>query len=223
MIDGLILSYPKSGRTWVRVFTLFYGDLLGKPINFLFRHSYKANRKRVLLVREPCDILVSLYHQYKYRSSNMRKKGINLNSLKDFIRDERGARDLSKSWDFWLKAEAERIEIRYEDLFNNIWKEILGFFNIEIRKDLILKADEMCRFDNLKNNLDSFNWPDHLKIKLFTRENGLFISNPKNPETHKLRRGKVGGHVDYLDKEDIEYIHSNVPEAARWYSGYASR
>ena len=65
MAIKLLLSFPKSGRTWIRFFMGVYGNLIGKQIDILFKHYDKANRKRLLLVREPCDILVSLYFQYK--------------------------------------------------------------------------------------------------------------------------------------------------------------
>lgn len=35
------------------------------------------------------------------------------------------------------------------------------------------------------------------------------LIEPKNPEAHKFRRGKVGEYVDYLGEEDIRYILDN--------------
>ena len=200
----------------------FYGDLIGKQINILFKHTYGKNRKRLLLVREPCDILVSLYFQYKYRVPTRRKRAVDYSNMKSFIRSRHGAEQLSRYWNKWLAASAERLEIKYEDLFNCIWEEILEWFKIEIKKDLILKADELCKFDNIRKNLHSLppEWSSGLMKKFLAYENHGITAHPKNPETHKFRQGIVGGYTNYLDESDVEYIRSRVPEAARWYSGY---
>ena len=33
--------------------------------------------------------------------------------------------------------------------------------------------------------------------------------NPEENDAHKFRRGKPGGYVDYLSKEDIEFVRDN--------------
>ena len=34
--------------------------------------------------------------------------------------------------------------------------------------------------------------------------------DPTDPETFKVRKGKVGGYVDYLDAKEIEYLDNKI-------------
>ena len=50
-------------------------------------------------------------------------------------------------------------------------------------------------------------------------EDGEITAEPKNPESHKVRRGKVGGYKDYLLERDIAYLNSEIkhmPEEWRY-------
>ena len=221
MTSGLVLSYNKCGRTWIRAFMIVYERLTGMSAKIYYKHkpfTKSPEKKRLLLVRDPCDTLVSLYFHYKYRSRINRKRAENMD-IKSFIRSFHGAISISTSWREWLKVDVEQLEVKYEDLFNCIWEEILEWFKIEVDKNAMLKADETCKFDNIRNNLDMFKdqWGGHFLGK----ENGIWTAHPKNLESHKFRRGKVGGYVDYLSAGDIDYIRKQVPEAARWYNSYA--
>ncbi|MEA2094015.1 MAG: hypothetical protein U9P11_05560, partial [Pseudomonadota bacterium] len=35
-------------------------------------------------------------------------------------------------------------------------------------------------------------------------------ADPTDPETFKVRKGKVGGYVDYLDAKEIEYLDNKI-------------
>jgi hypothetical protein len=211
---NLVLSYPKSGRIWIRAFFKIYEELTGIPIRTKWKHQpfrKKPEKQRLLLVRKPHDILVSLYFHYKYQSKKKENLMREIN-MPSFIRSRYGAVSLSRRWSMWINDGVEQLEIRYEDLFNCIWEDILKYFKIKIDKEAIIKAHEKCRFDNIRKNLKQFN--DH---HFLARENGKLTANPQNPETHRIRRGKPNGYIDYLNKEDINYIDKMVPEAKRWY------
>lgn len=216
----LIVSFPKSGRTWVRAFFMLYQKETGIHVNCKFKHVlYKAapSFKRVFLVREPCDTLVSWYYQAKYRS----RYNYETKNIAAFIRDTgQGAKRLNWYWNKWLKRDGECLEIRYEDLFDNIWTEILEFLNVKVIPDAVDKVHKMCEFSNLKKNLNVY-FDDANKKRFFPHLHNKIVENPENNNLHKFRVGKVGGYVNYLDQEDINYVRKSVPEAARWYKEYA--
>lgn len=218
MIENLVLSFPKSGRTWIRVFIIYYEYETGFRSNILYKHSEDDKfDRRLLLVRHPCDILVSSYFQYKYRSRNKTRKKVDLSSMKNFIRSHYGAEHLSINWRRWIGFKGEQFEVRYEDLFNNMWPDILEWFGIEVIEDSVLTAHNLCEFNRLRSNLHEFE--NHkLAEKVLGRVKGGYTSDPnENPDSHKFRRGKIGGYLDYLDEDDIRYIFENVPEGKRWY------
>jgi hypothetical protein len=100
--------------------------------------------------------------------------------------------------------------VRYEDLFDvQAWVDMLEFFDIPVHAEAFDKAIEKTKFDNIRSNLEEIStFPSAWRyLAMEHGESGLI--KPKNPEAHKFRRGKVGGYVDYLDEEDIEYILDN--------------
>jgi len=218
--DPLILSFPKCGRTWIRAFFILYERDTGIPINVEYRHTtYKSapTFKRVLLVREPCDIMVSYYFQAKYRST----KNFKCSDIKEFIRCNHVVEDLSERWEKWQRRKGECLEIKYEDLFNNIWAEILEFLNIEIISEKVNKIHKLCEFDNLKKNIHNYFDNNQNRLVFYPLKGKHLDLHSTNNDAHKFRVGKVGGYVDYLDQDDIDYIRNGVPEAARWYKEYA--
>jgi len=216
-----VLSYPKCGRTWVRVFMKWYFDLLGGDMPEIFyvhkeRDAFKQGHKRgdtdfrcVLLWRQPCDVMVSHYFEKTVRGRAPRSKGIYdeaLSNISSFIRNkDLGIKEYRRSLTKWLSPDRTQLVIEYERLFDNIWAEILTYFELPVDIDAIAKINEECKFENIRNDMDRF-----LEFKVpkryFAIENRRSTANPKNPEAHKFRRGKVGGYVDYLSPEDIKYI-----------------
>jgi hypothetical protein len=211
-MQRFILSYPKSGRTWLRLYITIYFMLLEEEMpTVLCSHSEaqieqlrdpERRVKRILLVRNPYDVLVSFYFQETV-SARRDKRGIR--SISEFIRHPKvGIRPLLKAVNQWKEYE-DQLVINYEDLFKPIWEEIFTYFEFPIDKQIMRDTDKICSFDNVRENLRAFKrLPEGWRY--LAVEKGQATAIPKNPEAHKLRRGKVGGYVDYLSGNDINYI-----------------
>jgi len=75
---------------------------------------------------------------------------------------------------------------------------------------------DFCKIENLKKELSK---PD---CGIFANHPELVDIKPasKNPDSAKLRRGVVGGYVDYLSADDIEYCNKhlkNIPREWQYY------
>lgn len=199
----LVLSFPKSGRTWVRLFLGIYAEIAKIDLpHIVWAHEEWKSDRRLLLLRDYPDLLVSYYFQKTAR------EGVDMD-IHTFIRHPLfGVRAVNECYSQWLAYEGDQKTIHYEDLFSGIWSDILAYFDIPIVETAVDWASQLSEFDNAKKHIGQLkNRPDGWRF--MAMENGKPVDHPQNPEAHKFRRGKVGGYVDYLAPEDINYIQEN--------------
>lgn len=217
--DVFVISYPKSGRTWLRVML----DKLN--INLKYIHddsswndnslsyyeldnnkSKYSNNRIIFLVRDPRDIIVSSYFQITKRDEKYDR------TLPEFIRDERyGIKRVLKFYQIWgknRKIPKDFLLIKYENMHKNILKElkrVITFLQINKPEEDLKKVTEFAKFNNMKK-LE--------KQGFFEKEYGsiLVTKNKSDNESFKLRKGKVGGFINYLNKEDIKFCNKCVSE-----------
>ena len=247
MTDCAIVSWGKSGRTWLRLMISRYYQLKynlpeGKFLEFdnfysenheiprlFFTHGnylrdYTGNadnksdfygKKVVLLVRDPRDVAVSQYFQWKHR---MRRGKLFLNdypsrdsdiSVFDFVaREEVGIRRIIEFFNGWAN-EMPRLRdimvVRYEDMRANpdrVLKNIVDFIGTPGTKAQVKEAVAFAAYDNMKKLEEG---------KSFSSSGRrLLPGDKKNPDSFKVRRGKVGGYRDYFDEDQIAEIDRYV-------------
>lgn len=235
-----IVSYPKSGRTWLRALlgrylVLKYGlpetDLLdtervtraahlpvtafthdgsemlrGAPHQALTADkSHYSGKKVVFLSRDIKDTLVSAYYQA------VKRIGVFQGPIAEFIRSERyGARKIAAFYDSWYRnwrTPADFLMVRYEDMHGDtaaILTRVLEFMGEKgLRAELIAASVAYCSFENLREaeKADRF------------RTSILRPGSVTDPDSYKLREGKIGGHVKYLSPADIQYIDEVIRSA----------
>ena len=83
------------------------------------------------------------------------------------------------------------------DDFGRELKSILEFFGIKYTDSEIEAVSEWCEFDNLQQ----------LACQGKLDLDNMAPQDLDNPESFRFRVGKVGGYVNYLSDEDIEYIN----------------
>lgn len=244
--NTILISYPKSGRTWVRLMLSELTKLLGgSPTQkelIYYQHAGSETRGEelngrrpkfyelkvdvqrwsgkniILLVRDPRDILVSLYlHAIKRENTNLWA------DISEFIRDESwGVQSIVAFYNNWYDARDianKLLLLRYEDLHVDCIKElqkIVEFCDLsdKVTEDMLVKVRDFGSFDNMR------------KIELSGREHNylsnrgaLVPGNVKDPESYKVRKGKVGGYRDYLSDTDIGYLDEHISKLGGWY-GY---
>jgi hypothetical protein len=237
--DAIILSVPKSGRTWLRAFLCAYFckrfglEFTLRPDRYdeqriprlifshdLFEHRTKGDRwdrfrgkyliprseldraKIILLARDPRDCFVSLYLQLTRRDPNAPLK-LRRKTTSEMLRDRRfGVRAIINTMNEWISEFSERdnfILIRYEALRASPAEHFLDLLAVlgetEADSTAFQAALEFSRFDNMQK----------LEAAGAFDSNILHPGNVRDPESFKVRRGKVGGYREYLSPEDQKY------------------
>lgn len=237
--DAIIISIPKSGRTWVRTFLCAYfckrngRDFTLEPERYAdlaiprivyshdrFEHRTKGSKwdrlrgkylvpsgelrraSIILLTRDPRDCFASLYIQITRRDPSTPKE-LRQKTIGQLLRDERfGIRAIIETMNGWLNEFAGHAGftiIRYESLRalpSEGFRALLAALGEKSPDMSILhEALEFSRFDNMQKMEAAGAFASKI----------LQAGDVSDPESFKVRRGKIGGYEEYLSAEDQAY------------------
>jgi hypothetical protein len=237
--DAIVVSIPKSGRTWVRAFLCaYYCKRAGKTFTLepekyelpevpriiythdLFEQRTKADlwdkvrgkylvparelrrAKIILLARDPRDAFVSHYVQLVRRSADTPNQ-LKQKTLSELLRDGAfGIQAIIETMNRWLKEFGRRkgfLLVSYEALRaepEKKFRELLASLGqASPDADAFAHALAFSDFENMKK-LEAAGAFDS-KI--------LRPGDVADPESFKVRRGKIGGYREYLAQEDQLY------------------
>ena len=151
--------------------------------------------KVIILVRDPRDIIVSFYFFERFYTKNYQDE---VSGIHDFIHDSRyNIKNIIKYYNELLVYVKNPIILRYEDLRNNPEVEltkIMTTLGHKVDQKRIKMAVAKTEFKTMKKESET---SDHKMLKL---------ADPNNPESGRIRRGKIGGYVDYLTPADQEFV-----------------
>lgn len=205
----VLVSFPKSGRTWLRVmldklnlkYEYDHGEIT-EEMKFAFYEKkmtkYAMNKSQcIYMIRCPLDTIVSWYFQMVVRRKNRTMpQEINkfcIKNIQKVIDHHLSVLENKKSFkSFHI--------ISYEKLKQNGVEEIkslLDFCNKPTSYDEIKKVYEECEFEKMK----MFH-----KSKEHSGKNYALHSD-NGPEAQKVRKGKIGGYVDYLTEDTIKELN----------------
>jgi hypothetical protein len=188
--------------------------------------DYYRGKKTVLLVRDPRDVAVSQYFQWRYRM-RPRKKLINDYpphgsdvAIYDFVSNEkcgipRIVTYLNVLADAMDTMGDDLLLIRYEDMRTDpgaVLCRVLDFVGTPGTDEQVTAAVEYAAYENMKK----------LEAGKDLRGTGQRVKpgDEKNPDSFKVRRGKVGGYRDYFTPEQIAVIDAMVDDHLRPVFGY---
>ena len=256
LADAVIVSFGKSGRTWLRVMiSRFYQikhglserhligfDNLHKknraiPRIFFTHDNYikdytgntdsKAdfyNKKVVLLIRNPLDVAVSQFFQWKYRMRPGKKAlndypehGADI-AIYDFIMHPSGLPKIIDYLNLWAR-EAEKVGnlliVRYEDLRSDTegsLSRVVKFIGTPGNDEEIREAVEFASIENMRKMEE--------KRTFWLSGSRMVPKDRKNPNSYKVRKAKVGGYRDYFDDEQIRAMNELLGEKLDPVFGY---
>lgn len=248
--DVFVISYPKSGRTWLRL-------MLGKYLTEIYDCDHEGlleiynltqkmtclpriafvhdgsslapksrkarklgkskdlykQKKVILLVRDPRDVVVSYYLHCTRREKIYEGK-----SISEFIRDDRfGVIKIITFLNIWAKNRFipnEFLLVRYEDFHENACRElvrVLEFVGSDICPEIVGSAVDFASFENMRQ----------LEMNGVDKSGRLSPGDTQDPESYKTRKGVIGGYLSYLSQKDIDYTDNLIQKKLSPYYSYA--
>jgi hypothetical protein len=166
-------------------------------------------QKLILLLRDPRDIAVSFYFQLTKRATPVEKlrKGIDDGiaglPIFDFVLDERLGLpriiERMNQWERDIEGLPHQLRIKYEELHAApvaTLRRVADFIGGGFTDDQIERAIAFGSFDSLRAK----------EQQGFFDSERLQPADADDPESFKVRRGKVGGYKDYFESEQLEAI-----------------
>jgi hypothetical protein len=174
-----------------------------------WRQSF-GDRKILFLVRNPCDVAVSEYFQSTKRASDHKVElhGVDRDaSMFDFVMDApvglSAIVGYLNAWAPVIAGQEHALVVRYEDIRarpTELLASVVDFLGAPFSKEEVGEAVEFAAFENLKE----------LERTNFFKNSRLTPKNADDPDSFKVRRGKVGGYTDYFDDEQVEAMEALV-------------
>jgi hypothetical protein len=208
--DELALKNPAIPRLAATNGYYSYEGAVGRALAADAPDSELRHKPVVFLARNPCDIAVSWYFQFTKRQSAHKQELINhfiehpIDRRKieiwDFVRhSDIGLPfliDYLNTWERNISGLERGMILRYEDMRadpGKVLKQVTGLMGESFSDEEIGEAVEFGSFDNLRK----------LESKGFFHQGGMSLRNAKDPETFKVRRGKVNGYRDYFSPDQV--------------------
>lgn len=233
-----VVSYPKSGRTWLRfLLAESFAPLVARPLSLdltvyrsaerqipyiLFSHDGTdpaewrddlgdkhafAGRPVLLLVRDPRDVMVSYYFDLTRR--NVQFEG----DLDAFIRSPRYGIDrmidFLNSWVDHVRTPSRFSIARYEDFHADAaaaLRAVLRFFEVpDVSDAVVAGAVERTSFARMRA----------LERDSLIDDGRLRPTDPADPESYKVRRGRIGGYAEYLTPGQVDFLTARLRQRLR--------
>jgi len=177
------------------------------------------DKRVILLARDPRDVAVSQFFQWKFRVkptkvaiNNYPPRGSDI-SLYDFVSGDNGGsmEAVSNYLNLWAR-EADKLDnfllVRYEDLRKDTHAQLrrmLDFMQVDATESQVNAAVDYSSYENMKKMESK---------QQFRLAGGRMMPRDKdNPDSYKVRRAKVGGYRDYFDDKEVAAIDNYLVES----------
>jgi hypothetical protein len=211
--EGRMLEFDNLKRANPAIPSMFFthGNYLRDYTgNWTDKHEF-YDKKIVMLVRDPRDIAVSQYFQWKFRMRPTKKMlndypahGADVGIFDFVMNPEVGLPEIMRfleTWERELPRTAASLVIRYEDMRTDPERalgRVLTFLGTPGTEAQIREAVAYAAYDNMKQlEQKRVFWLSGWRLRPGDRS---------NPQSYKVRRAKVGGWRDYFDDREVAAI-----------------
>jgi hypothetical protein len=225
--DELARKHPEIPRLAASNGYYSYEGVIGEALAPDAPDGPLRHKPVLLIARNPLDIAVSWFFQFTKRQSAHKQELINhfiehpidrrSVQMWEFVRhSDIGLPflvDYLNTWERNLAALERSAMIRYEDLRAepaDTLKRVIAVMGDSFSDAEIAEAVAFGSFDNLRE----------LESRGFFRQGGMKLRDRDDPNTFKVRRGKVGGYRDYFTPEQQAELEAIVIERLSPAFGY---
>ena len=174
-------------------------------LRYIVTDNMLRSKKIVLLYRDPRDVLVSLFFHMRKRSEHATEKHIS-----EFIFNKgHGIYQIVRVMNQWrerLKRHPQIFWISYEELKSDTvgrLRSLLEFLNFSIFDEaLVREAVTFAEFEKMKKMEATGAFGTKI----------LKPGNPLDPDSFKVRKGKVGDYVNHFSDEDLILLDTAVSD-----------
>jgi len=227
--DELALKIPEIPRLAASNGWYSYEGAIGEALAAGAPDNPLRHKPVLLIARNPLDIAVSWYFQFTRRQSKHKQELINHSiahpidrhtvEMWDFVRySDIGLPSLIEFLNTWARNLEEldhSLMIRYEDLRGKTaqtLRQVVDLLGESFTDEDIAEAVEWGSFENLRK----------LESSGFFKRGGMTLRNPDDPNSFKVRRGKVGGYRDYFTDDQLAELEALMNENLLPVFGYGS-
>jgi hypothetical protein len=237
--DAYIISFPKSGRTWLRI---LIGKALCEKFNLpdeIMLDTYKVTTSAGILCTQITHDSSSEKAGYKYYDLTKDKRKYSKKKVIFLVRD---VKNVLISYYFQVTKRRDKYTGNISDFIRSDKygiKKILSFYNIWQENMNVPKEFLLLRYEDMHKNpgevlaktmkflgcdgvdeytirkavdFASFNNMRKMEKDGFFKSGAMRPANINDDESYKLRRGIVGGYENYLSEEDIKYVDQIIKE-----------
>jgi hypothetical protein len=227
--DELALKIPEIPRLAASNGWYSYEGAIGEALAAGASDNPLRHKPVLLIARNPLDIAVSWYFQFTKRQSRHKQELINhsiahpidRNTIEmwEFVRhSDIGLPSLIEFLNTWAHN-LDELEhgkmIRYEDLRTKTaetLRVVVDVMGETFTDEDIAGAVEWGSFDNLRK----------LESSGFFKRGGMTLRNADDPNSFKVRRGKVGGYRDYFSEEQVAELEALMADNLLPVFGYST-
>ena len=249
--DVVVISIPKSGRTWLKVFLkAYFSGVEKQPFSLRYRGRRENNTLDIRFNHDLWEHIVRADLRQRILGKHLTPASVLEN--KPVLLVAREPKDVMVSLYFHLTRRSrlfrgtisemlrhDRYGIRPVIWIMNSWMKFLSGrsnFHLVRYEDMHADAAEVFRkvldftghaeiaedcFQAAMNQA-SFNSMKKLEASGGSGHKCLQPADASDPESYKVRRGIVGGYRDYLSSEDVDYLNREIRRLDPAY-GYACR
>lgn len=224
--DNLIIESDNFHRlnAAVPIFLFTMGNYIADRFPIGGRTSPYEGKSLIFLARHPADTAVSFYFHQESRINPMLKdvkrlrEGGQRQIFEHFQDSEFGLDHVIDYMNMWIKAlpsHERHLLLRYEDLRSRSADElarIARFLGERFSSDQIHDAVQFASFERLQQK----------ERDNFFNNKRLQARDKENPNSFKVRRGKVGGYRDYFTDDQIGWIEGRIRDRLDPRFGYGT-